>query len=46
MNTILQLQTLEMTMNTDDADGPLMSTASALCPTHTVAGDASPFEME
>lgn len=46
MNTILQLQALELTMNTGEMSIVLMSTASAICRKRTATADSAAFEME
>jgi|HubBroStandDraft_1064217.scaffolds.fasta_scaffold147653_1 hypothetical protein len=46
MTTILQLQTLDVTMNSEDMNVVLMSTASGICPPETGAGEVGPFELE
>jgi len=45
MTTILELQMLDVTMNREEMNVVLMSTASGIC-TDTGFGEAGPFEME
>jgi hypothetical protein len=45
MNTILELQTLTLTGNTEEVSLVLMSTASGICGVTTMGGDTT-FQME